>query len=109
MEPAALVAGHQAFRQDDRFDDRVVGEYCFRWGQYHELPPADIQQAIRWYARGARMNHMGCTTMLGKIHLALGHRSKAEDWLTRTAQPHSFGGTYGDSLAQWFLAEMNFQ
>jgi len=86
-----------------------VGEYCFRWGHYHELPPADIQQAIRWYARGARMNHMGCTTMLGKIHLALGHRSKAEDWLSRTAQPHSFGGTYGDSLAQWFLAEMNFQ
>eukprot|EP00443_Scrippsiella_acuminata_P072924 CAMPEP_0115373628 /NCGR_PEP_ID=MMETSP0271-20121206/1533_1 /TAXON_ID=71861 /ORGANISM="Scrippsiella trochoidea, Strain CCMP3099" /LENGTH=210 /DNA_ID=CAMNT_0002796643 /DNA_START=18 /DNA_END=647 /DNA_ORIENTATION=- len=86
-----------------------VGEYCFRWGQYHELPPSDIQQALRWYSRGARMNHKGSTTMLGKLHYALGQKDKAEKWLRRTAAPRSYGGEFGDSLAQWFMGEMSFQ
>jgi len=82
-----------------------VGEYCFRWGQYHELPPPDIHQAVRWYARGARMNHKACTTMLGKLHVVLGQKDKAKEILERTATPEGFGS--GDSLAQWFLAELN--
>lgn len=86
-----------------------VGEYCYRWGQYHELPPADVKQALRWYERGARMNHRACTTMLGKLHLALGHQAKAKEWLTRTAAPNRAGGAKGDSLSQWFLAEMALQ
>mmetsp|Transcript_29042 Transcript_29042/g.76793 ORF Transcript_29042/g.76793 Transcript_29042/m.76793 type:complete len:259 (-) Transcript_29042:96-872(-) len=84
-----------------------VGEYCFRWGQYHELPPADIKQAFRWYTRGARMNHRSCTTMLGKLHFAMGQRDRARESLRRTAEPS--GGDAGDSLAQWFLAEMSLQ
>lgn len=84
-----------------------VGEYCFRWGQYHELPPPDINQAIRWYSRGARMNHKACTTMLGKLHLALGQKEKAKQLLVKTAAPESIGGARGDSLAQWFLAELS--
>lgn len=86
-----------------------VGEYCFRWGQYHELPPSDIPQAVRWYQRGARMNHQASVTMLGKLHLAMGHKSQAHQLLSRTARPQSDGGLFGDSLAQWFLAEMNLQ
>merc|ERR1712232_1169421 len=85
------------------------GEFCFRWGQYHELPPADIVQALRWYARGARMNHRACTTMLGKLHFAMGHHTQAREWLRRTATPRSDGGDSGDSLAQWFLAELSLQ
>mmetsp|Transcript_127088 Transcript_127088/g.353856 ORF Transcript_127088/g.353856 Transcript_127088/m.353856 type:complete len:256 (+) Transcript_127088:47-814(+) len=86
-----------------------VGEYCFRWGQYHELPPSDIQQALRWYSRGARMKHKACTTMLGKLHFALGHHAAARHWLSRTAKPYGDGGPQGDSLAQWFMAEMSMQ
>merc|ERR1740123_2116504 len=82
-----------------------VGEYCFRWGQYHELPPPDINQAIRWYSRGARMNHKACTTMLGKLHIAVGQKERAKQLLVRTATPEGFAT--GDSLAQWFLAELN--
>lgn len=84
-----------------------VGEYCFRWGRYHELAPADLNQAVRWYSRGARMKHQACTTMLGKMHLMMGHKDKAKDVLTRTAAPNGDGGATGDSLAQWFLAEMS--
>merc|ERR1719401_571155 len=76
-----------------------VGEYCFRWGQYHELPPSDIPQALRWYKRGARLNHRACTTMLGKLLLALGYRDKAKEMLSRMAVPHGSGGEHGDSLA----------
>merc|ERR1719401_2923039 len=86
-----------------------VGEYCFRWGQYHEFPPSDIQQAIRWYQRGARMNHQASLTMLGKLHYALGHKAQAQEWLRRTASPRADGGEFGDSLAQWFLAELMMQ
>merc|ERR1719277_937454 len=86
-----------------------VGEYCFRWGQYNELPPSDIKQALRWYSRGARMNHKGSLTMLGKLHYAMGQKDKAEEWLQRTAAPRSYGGETGDSLAQWFMGEMSFQ
>mmetsp|Transcript_86023 Transcript_86023/g.251711 ORF Transcript_86023/g.251711 Transcript_86023/m.251711 type:complete len:253 (-) Transcript_86023:76-834(-) len=86
-----------------------VGEYCYRWGQYHELPPSDIPQAVRWYRRGARMNHKASLTMLGKLHLAMGHAQEARRWLSRTAAPRGDGGASGDSLAQWFLAEMSFQ
>mmetsp|Transcript_48695 Transcript_48695/g.145474 ORF Transcript_48695/g.145474 Transcript_48695/m.145474 type:complete len:255 (-) Transcript_48695:200-964(-) len=86
-----------------------VGEYCFRWGQYHELPPSDIPQALRWYRRGARMNHRACLTMLGKLHVAMGQHDEARHWLNRTAAPNGDGGASGDSLAQWFLAEMSLQ
>jgi len=86
-----------------------VGEYCFRWGLYHELPPSDVVQAKRWYGRGARLRHQGCTTMLGKLHLAKGEGLKATELLLKTAAPRNYGGESGDSLAQWFLAEMNFQ
>lgn len=82
-----------------------VGEYCFRWGQYHELPPQDIKQAIRWYARGVRMNHKSCTTMLGRLHIALGKKDVAKQLLARSATPEGLG--QGDSLAQWFLAELD--
>lgn len=86
-----------------------VGELCFRWGQYHELPPPDIKQAMRWYTRGVRMNHKACTTMLGKLKMAVGQPEEATSILRRTAMPASYGGEHGDSLAQWFLAEMNLQ
>lgn len=89
-----------------------VGEYCFRYGQYHELAPSDIPQAMRWYKRGMRMLHGGCTTMLGKLHMAMGLRRHAQELLSRTARPQSaggFAGESGDSLAQWFLAEMSLQ
>eukprot|EP00434_Breviolum_minutum_P013609 symbB.v1.2.011996.t3/scaffold815.1/size160196/7 len=106
-----------------------VGEYCFRYGMYHELPPADIQQAFRWYRRGARMNHPKCTTMLGKLHMAVGHRDDAIHFLQKTGRPNaghvvqmedewrtlsedlagSVGGERGDSLAQWFLGELFLQ
>ena len=92
-----------------------VGEYCFRYGMYHELPPSDMQQAFRWYKRGARMNHKGSTTMLGKLHLAAGQRDQALDVLNRTAVPNrafriaGLGGQRGDSLAQWFLGELFLQ
>ena len=65
-----------------------VGEYCFRYGMYHELPPSDMQQAFRWYKRGARMNHKGSTTMLGKLHMAAGHRDEAVHFLQRTGLPN---------------------
>jgi len=83
-----------------------VGEYCFRFGQYHELPPSDMRQALRWYQRGARMQHQASTTALGKLHLSLGHWAKAKQWLTQTALRGGIAGEHGDSLAQWFLAEM---
>uniref|UniRef100_A0A7S1WEF4 Sel1 repeat family protein n=1 Tax=Alexandrium catenella TaxID=2925 RepID=A0A7S1WEF4_ALECA len=86
-----------------------VGEYCFRWGQYHELPPSDIARALRWYRRGARMNHKASLTMLGKLHYAMGHPAEARRWLLRTAAPNGDGGATGDSLSQWFLAEMGLQ
>ena len=56
---------------------------------YHELPPADIQQAFRWYRRGARMNHPKCTTMLGKLHMAVGHRDDAIHFLQKTGRPNA--------------------
>jgi len=86
-----------------------VGEYCFRWGQYHELPPSDIQQALRWYQRGARLRHKASTTALGKLHFAMGHHHLARQWLSQTAVPRGPGGDTGDSLAQWFLAELHMQ
>ncbi|CAJ1450690.1 unnamed protein product [Effrenium voratum] len=101
-----------------------VGEYCFRYGMYHELPPSDMIQAFRWYKRGARMNHKGSTTMLGKLHLAAGHRDLAVRFLRRTGLPlgvlgpaateadvleRGHGGWRGDSLAQWFLGELFLQ
>lgn len=103
-----------------------VGEYCFRYGMYHELPPSDIKQALRWYRRGARMNHKGSTTMLGKLHLAAGQKEKALHFLQRTGLPQrsletsrtlrrsdvldrGHGGERGDSLAQWFLGELFMQ
>lgn len=109
-----------------------VGEYCFRYGMYHELPPSDMQQAFRWYKRGARMNHKGSTTMLGKLHMAAGHRDEAMHFLQRTGLPNTgrlvpgmdepfrslfvedlagkgHGGERGDSLAQWFLGELFLQ
>lgn len=86
-----------------------VGEYCFRWGQYHELPPSDVQQAQRWYQRGARLRHKASTTALGKLHFALGQHRLAQKWLSQTAVPRGLGGELGDSLAQWFLAEMHMQ
>jgi len=66
-----------------------VGEYCFRYGMYHEFPPSDMQQAFRWYKRGARMNHKGSTTMLGKLHMAAGHRDEAMHFLQRTGLPNT--------------------
>lgn len=101
-----LLHAIQLFRRSAQKGNEV-GEYCFRWGQYHELPPADISQAIRWYRRGARLRHKASTTALGKLHLALGHHSVARQWLTLTAVPHGPGGATGDSLAQWFLAELH--
>lgn len=109
-----------------------VGEYCFRYGMYHEFPPSDMQQAFRWYKRGARMNHKGSTTMLGKLHMAAGHRDEAMHFLQRTGLPNTgrlvpgmdepfrslsvedlagkgHGGERGDSLAQWFLGELFLQ
>eukprot|EP00438_Fugacium_kawagutii_P022139 Skav230298 [mRNA] locus=scaffold2934:180046:185070:- [translate_table: standard] len=104
-----------------------VGEYCFRFGMYHELPPSDMQQAFRWYKRGARMNHRASTTMLGKLHMAAGHWEEAMRFLQRTGLPHTerlgidesfrsedlagkgYGGERGDSLAQWFLGELFLQ
>lgn len=83
-----------------------VGEYCFRFGQYHELPPSDMKQALRWYERGARMRHQASTTALGKLHLAMGHWTQAKQFLTQTAMRGGIAGDRGDSLAQWFLAEM---
>ncbi len=56
---------------------------------YHELPPADIQQAFRWYRRGARMNHPKSTTMLGKLHMAVGHRDDAIHFLQKTGRPNA--------------------
>eukprot|EP00439_Symbiodinium_sp_Y106_P007982 s3647_g1.t1 len=93
---------------------------------YHELPPSDIKQALRWYRRGARMNHKGSTTMLGKLHLAAGQKEKALHFLQRTGLPQrsletprtlrrsdvldrGHGGERGDSLAQWFLGELFMQ
>lgn len=86
-----------------------VGEYCFRWGQYHELPPPDVNQALKWYKRGARMKHKNCLTSLGKLHVAMGHHAQARTTLSEMGEPRSFGGEYGDSLAQWFLAELNLK
>ncbi|CAE8722410.1 unnamed protein product [Polarella glacialis] len=105
-----------------------VGEYLFRSGLYQELPPSDYQQAIRWYKRGARMNHPACTTMLGKLHLAMGELVEAVKMLSRTAAPigrlpspdapqtrrvevdnRGLGGEAGDALPQWFLGELHFQ
>lgn len=99
-----------------------VGEYLFRWGLYHESPPSNFNEALRWYGRGARMNHRACVTMLGKLHLSMGRDTQAIDVLSRTARPHSslsnhkvlrdialqrgLGGPKGDSLAQWFLGEL---
>lgn len=104
-----------------------VGEYCFRYGLYHELPPADVKQALLWYKRGARMNHRGSVTMLGKLLFAAGQLTQAARVLHRTALPvaasiggpleassmrvpntldRGLGGETGDSLAQWFLAEI---
>merc|ERR1719253_2578802 len=86
-----------------------VGEYCFRWGQYHELPPSDIAQALRWYRRGAKLRHKASTTALGKLHFAMGQHNLARQWLSQTARPRGPGGEKGDSLAQWFLAELHLQ
>jgi len=86
-----------------------VGEYCFRWGQYHELAPSDFKQAIRWYQRGAKLLHKASMTSLGKIYFASGHHARAQQWLSLTAKPHGPGGETGDSLAQWFLAEIHMQ
>eukprot|EP00930_Biecheleria_cincta_P001767 TRINITY_DN102869_c0_g1_i1.p1 TRINITY_DN102869_c0_g1~~TRINITY_DN102869_c0_g1_i1.p1 ORF type:complete len:280 (-),score=37.77 TRINITY_DN102869_c0_g1_i1:537-1376(-) len=104
-----------------------VGEYCYRFGLYHELPPADMKQALTWYKRGARMNHRGSVTMLGKLLFVAGKLPQAARVLQRTALPASgsiggplegssrrlpnvvdrgLGGETGDSLAQWFLAEI---
>eukprot|EP00929_Paragymnodinium_shiwhaense_P081023 TRINITY_DN42304_c0_g1_i1.p1 TRINITY_DN42304_c0_g1~~TRINITY_DN42304_c0_g1_i1.p1 ORF type:complete len:326 (+),score=67.74 TRINITY_DN42304_c0_g1_i1:70-1047(+) len=100
-----------------------VAEYCFRWGQYHELPPSDMAQALRWYRRGARMNHLPSITMIGKLAFVQGQRQMAENWWGLIASPlgarprvqgyklgsltlnSGLGGATGDSLAQWFLAE----
>lgn len=86
-----------------------IGEYCFRQGQYAELPPSDFKQAVRWYMRGARFNHQACITMLGKLRMSMGLSSDADSTLKLTAAPNGIGGTTGDSLAQWFLAEMNLK
>jgi len=104
-----------------------VGEYCFRFGLYHEMAPADLKQALTWYRRGARMNHQGSVTMLGKLLFMVGKLPQAARMLLRTALPASgsiggvldgtsrrlpsivdrgLGGETGDSLAQWFLAEV---
>eukprot|EP00928_Gymnodinium_smaydae_P007902 TRINITY_DN12825_c0_g3_i1.p2 TRINITY_DN12825_c0_g3~~TRINITY_DN12825_c0_g3_i1.p2 ORF type:complete len:274 (+),score=45.13 TRINITY_DN12825_c0_g3_i1:108-929(+) len=89
-----------------------VGEYCFKWGQYHELAPADKQQAMRWYKRGARLNHLGCITALGKVRFALGLHNQATSWLMLAAKPEANGSDSagdGDSLAQWYLAELRLK
>lgn len=86
-----------------------VGEYCYRWGQYHELAPSDYQQAIRWYQRGAKLLHKASMTNLGKIYFHSGHHTRAQQWLSLTAKPRGPGGETGDSLAQWFLAEIHMQ
>lgn len=101
----------QLFRRSAQLGHEV-GEYCFRFGQYHELAPSNIPQALRWYKRGMRMSHSGCITMLGKLHMAMGSEKSAQELLGRTARPQSaggFAGESGDSLAQWFLAEMSLQ
>jgi TPR repeat protein len=68
-----------------------------------------MQQAMRWYQRGARLLHSGCTTSVGKLHFTQGQHQLARQWLSQTAAPHGPGGETGDSLAQWFLAELHFQ
>lgn len=99
-----LLGGLQMFQRSAQ-KGYEVGEYCYRWGQYHELPPSDIKQALRWYKRGARMRHKASTTSLGKLHYALGKWDDARHWLGQTAAPQGDGGEFGDSLAQWYLAE----
>jgi len=104
-----------------------VADYCFRWGQYHELAPADVPQALRWYRRGARMNHGPSVAMLAKLLFVQGDRLRAELYWRRLAdpqasfsvlnisrqapvQPHrSLGGASGDAVSQWFIAEAKFQ
>lgn len=103
-----LLPAMQLFKRSAQKGNEV-GEYCYRWGQYHELPPQDVEQALRWYRRGARSLHKASTTSLGKLHLAMGQPKLAKQWLSQTAIPRGLGGETGDSLAQWFLAEMNFQ
>lgn len=103
-----LLPAIQLFKRSAQKGNEV-GEYCYRWGQYHELPPQDIEQALRWYRRGARSLHQGSTTSLGKLHFAIGQPKIASEMLSKTAIPRGLGGESGDSLAQWFLAEMNFQ
>lgn len=131
---AEYEMGLQAWnlRQAEQGLELFLREYCFRYGMYHEFPPSDMQQAFRWYKRGARMNHKGSTTMLGKLHLAAGHRDEAMHFLQRTGLPNrgrvvpgmdepfrslsvedlagkGHGGERGDSLAQWFLGELFLQ
>lgn len=103
-----LLPAIQLFRRSAQKGNEV-GEYCFRWGQYHELPPSDVQQAVRWYQRGARLQHKASVTALGKLHLAMGQHGLAQQWLRQTAVPRGLGGELGDSLAQWFLAELHMQ
>lgn len=86
-----------------------VGDYCFRWGQYHELPPSDVKQALRWYKRGARMRHKGCTLMLGRLFFLMGQHSDAQEALSHAASPEGEGSWGNDALAQWFLGEVSMR
>jgi len=103
-----------------------VGEYCYRRGLYYALPPSDFAKAMVWYKRGARLLHQASTTALGKLHFDMAYNQqrndeqaaadygfeKAKQLLFRTAAAGGGGGTIGgftgDSLAQWFLAEIYF-
>lgn len=86
-----------------------LSELCWRWGRYHELPPQDLTQAMRWYQRGARMMHANSITSIGKLHLMQKQEEEARVWLLRTARPEAEGGAVGDPLAQWFLAELELK
>lgn len=103
-----LMPAIQLFKRSAQKGNEV-GEYCFRWGQYHELPPSDFAQAQRWYRRGARLLHKASTTALGKLYYAMGNHALARQWLLHTAKPQGPGGERGDSLAQWFMAESHLK
>lgn len=85
-----------------------VGEYCHHVGQYHELAPADIAEARKWYKRGVRAQHRASITSLGTLLYKLGNQKEAFQIFQQAAQPSGIGDS-GDSLAQWFLAELSLQ
>lgn len=55
------------------------------------------------------MKHGSSLTSLGKLLFAMGKLDEARTALLEMAQPRSFGGATGDSLAQWFLAELSWK